>query len=618
VWIEALRVEGGVLGGFDQQFTGKLNVLIGGRGTGKSSVIELIRFCLGASSYTDSGQQEAAEHALGVLGDGRVTVTLTNGKERIEVSRTAHDDEPESSTSFSPPFVFSQSEIETIGLQALSRLRLIDGFLTAEQRQATGTSANAARIRSATTEIRSLFAEIDEIGEKTAGLPKIQAQLDSLKAQSSAQTQVHKEIEAHRRALAEITPLVAAALVRSEAIGRAADRLKAWADSLEDVLDRRPSLEPWPTQSRTADELADLRKREAQATSRLRTGLEEVQAIAGELEKKRAATTSQKAGLENRAREIRQKIEEKQKGASALDKRIGDLTQQISVLHSLIELRKEREARVAQVTAQRAKLIDQQDMARQDRTKKREQIAARLSKELGPVIRVTVRPYSQRREYVSALAAALRGSGLRYTELAETIADTFSPQEVATLAERRDLHTISSALDITEERALRLCDALRGSEGTALFTTDVEDDVQIELMDGADYKGIDFLSMGQRCTAVLPIILRHTERIIILDQPEDHLDNAFVVGTLVKAIVARSKGAQTLVATHNPNIPVIGDADRVVHLDSDGNRCFVRAEGSITAPRIVDAITTIMEGGREAFMRRADFYAKNLANVSRS
>jgi hypothetical protein len=53
-----------------------------------------------------------------------------------------------------------------------------------------------------------------------------------------------------------------------------------------------------------------------------------------------------------------------------------------------------------------------------------------------------------------------------------------------------------------------------------------------------------------------------------------------------------------------------------MHLDSDGSRCFVRTAGGINTPRIVDAITTIMEGGREAFQRRAEFYAKNLPNAA--
>ncbi len=421
-----------------------------------------------------------------------------------------------------------------------------------------------------------------------------------------------------RKSLAELTPTLAAARVRAESIGRAVNSFTGWLEELDSVADRHPIFEPWPAQAGTADELADLRKRERQAYGRIRGGIEELNAVAEELRGKHAAAQSQRTGLENRARDIRQKIEEKQKGASAIDKQIGDLTQRISVLTSLVDLRKQRQARISTLNDQRDKLLAQSDSARQKLTKDREKVVQQLNRELGPAVRIAVLPYSQRLAYVSALNGALRGSGLRYAELAERIAETYSPGEIARLAETRDVDAIASGLEITAERAGRLCDALREEAGSTLFTTVVEDDISIELMDGADYKAIDFLSMGQRCTVVLPIILRHLERMIVLDQPEDHLDNSFVVDTLVKGIADRSGRAQTIVATHNPNIPVLGDADTVIHLESDGSRCFARSSGSITKPSIVRAITTIMEGGREAFARRADFYAKNLPNAAKS
>jgi DNA repair exonuclease SbcCD ATPase subunit len=257
VWIEALRIEGGVLDGFNQHFGPRLNVLIGGRGTGKSSVIELMRFCLGSISYTEDGRQDSIEHALGVLGDGRVTVTLTDGRQRIEITRTAQDTEAEVSELFLAPFVFSQSEIEDVGLQADSRMRLIDDFISLQTNQRSKESVIGSKIRSATTEIRSLLSEIDDIREKTADLPKLLAQLDVLKAQMASQSKVHKEIEADRAVLAEITPLVAAARVRSETIGRSADKFAAWSNMLEDVLDRKPLLDSWPAQAATADELGE-------------------------------------------------------------------------------------------------------------------------------------------------------------------------------------------------------------------------------------------------------------------------------------------------------------------------------------------------------------------------
>lgn len=614
VWIKNVSIEGGVLDGFNEDFDAALNVVIGGRGTGKSSVVELIRFCLGATSYTTASERESAEHALGVLGEGRVTITLTDGKDQIVVSRTALDSEPEKDGPYPAPFVFSQSEIESIGLQASSRLRLIDGFLHAEDRRGQD-HAVTARVRSITAEIRSLLAEVDDLEEKTAELPKQKSQLAMLMAQRTAQSSVHDEIDGFRKSLTDLTPSIASAHVRAEAIQRSAERLGVWVGNLDHLLELKPSLEPWPKQIGTADELADLRKRETQAIARVRSGFEELQAISTELQRHKEIAVSFKTGVENSARELRVKMEEKQKGTSAVERQITELTQQISVLKSLIDLRRTRAERIAGLTEQRGKLISAADKHRNSLTKRRQEIAAWLNKELGPGVRVTVLPFAQRREYVSALGAALRGSGLRYNDLAERLAEIYSPTEIAQLAERRDVKNVADALEISEERALRLCDALRSDSGTSLFSTVVDDDVSIELMDGADYKGIDFLSMGQRCTAVLPIILRHMERIIVLDQPEDHLDNAFVVNTLVKAIASRSVTGQTIVATHNPNVPVIGNAQLVFQLDSDGSRCFVRQSAGLNSPRIVEAISTIMEGGREAFQRRAAFYSETETDV---
>jgi DNA repair exonuclease SbcCD ATPase subunit len=339
VWIEGLRIEG-------ECFTPKLNVLVGGRGTGKSSVIELIRFCLWAPPSTEASGKQSLEHALGVLGDGRVTVTLTDGSQRLEVSRTAQDSEQDPSISFPAPYVFSQSEIETIGLQAQSRRRLVDGFVRSRLAQKSEEPALAAKVRSTTAEIRTLLAEMDDIADKTAGLPKLQEQLEVAKAQGAAQTKVHKEIEVNRKALAELTPSVAAARLRSETVARVAERLADWSSQLEELLDRKPTIEPWPTQAGAPDEFAELRGKDSRATNQLRSALEEIRGISAEIDRKKSTSSSQRTGLENRAREIRQKIEETQKGASALDKRISDLTQQISVLKSLIDLRQERAARV--------------------------------------------------------------------------------------------------------------------------------------------------------------------------------------------------------------------------------------------------------------------------------
>ena len=132
-----------------------------------------------------------------------------------------------------------------------------------------------------------------------------------------------------------------------------------------------------------------------------------------------------------------------------------------------------------------------------------------------------------------------------------------------------------------------------------------DDEARI-LLDGGP---IDKKSPGQRSSALLPLIALSERTPLIIDQPEDNLDNAFIVETVIKAIRARpASTGQIICATHNPNIPVLADAKTVAFMDSDGRRGFLRHAAPLTDQRSVDAITSVMEGGREAFELRAKFY----------
>ena len=126
--IERVQIEEGFLDGLDVSFAPGLNVIIGERGTGKTSLIELIRFCLGVQGYTSDSAKRSLDHALSILGSGQVTVTLSDGEHEILVTRTASDDSPRASGPYVLPILFSQTEIETVGLRAQGRIRLLDSF----------------------------------------------------------------------------------------------------------------------------------------------------------------------------------------------------------------------------------------------------------------------------------------------------------------------------------------------------------------------------------------------------------------------------------------------------------------------------------------------------------
>lgn len=208
--------------------------------------------------------------------------------------------------------------------------------------------------------------------------------------------------------------------------------------------------------------------------------------------------------------------------------------------------------------------------------------------------------------------AGLRGSGLHYNTLAPTLAQNMSPLELAEAVELGDAEAITSATSIAADRAHAVIAALRRSGAIpSIVSCKVNDGVVMQLLDGQEYKNSQHLSIGQRCTVVLPILLSRRGEVLLMDQPEDHLDNAYIASTLVPSLRRRSPEDQYIFTTHNANVPVLGEADQVILMASDGRRAHLAHAGDLDAQQTVEAITSLMEGGREAFQNRAAFYASH-------
>jgi hypothetical protein len=98
------------------------------------------------------------------------------------------------------------------------------------------------------------------------------------------------------------------------------------------------------------------------------------------------------------------------------------------------------------------------------------------------------------------------------------------------------------------------------------------------------------------------------------DQPEDDLDNRFVYEDVVqilreqKGLKDQRKRRQIIAATHNANIPVLGDAELVLALETRDGRAHIVGCASIDDSATWELVKTIMEGGEEAFQRRAEKY----------
>ena len=134
-----------------------------------------------------------------------------------------------------------------------------------------------------------------------------------------------------------------------------------------------------------------------------------------------------------------------------------------------------------------------------------------------------------------------------------------------------------------------------------------EDDLRIEYSrsgDGRDWVAITQGSQGQRSAALLAFLLAFGDEPLVLDQPEDDLDNHLIYELIVRQIRENKLRRQLIIVTHNPNVVVNGDAEMVHALDFSGGQCRVIKKGALQEKPVREEVCRVMEGGHEAFARR--------------
>nr|WP_158599871.1 AAA family ATPase [Azospirillum cavernae] len=119
-----------------------------------------------------------------------------------------------------------------------------------------------------------------------------------------------------------------------------------------------------------------------------------------------------------------------------------------------------------------------------------------------------------------------------------------------------------------------------------------------------NFRPIEQASPGQKTAAILAFILAYGTEPLVLDQPEDDLDNRLIYDLIVQQIRQIKTRRQVIVITHNPNIVVNGDAEKVLEMEFKNGQCVVAQRGSLQSQAVRDAVCRVMEGGTEAFEKR--------------
>ena len=121
------------------------------------------------------------------------------------------------------------------------------------------------------------------------------------------------------------------------------------------------------------------------------------------------------------------------------------------------------------------------------------------------------------------------------------------------------------------------------------------------------------LSLGQKVIAMLTFVLGYSEysedfRPLIIDQPEDNLDNQYIYKNLVKQMRLLKEKRQVIIATHNATIVTNAKADLVCEMQSDHVRGWIESMGYPSEERIKKKILNHLEGGIDSFVHKIDIY----------
>lgn len=183
---------------------------------------------------------------------------------------------------------------------------------------------------------------------------------------------------------------------------------------------------------------------------------------------------------------------------------------------------------------------------------------------------------------------------------------SLAPEEIARAADEDRL----GGLGMSEQVAQTFRSVLTETRRWQLLGVHTPDRYELQLLVApGEYRDMAMLSGGQQVSLLLSLLLEtDDDRPIVIDQPEDELDKAYLFDVVLPAL-RRLKGVrQVIFVTHDANIVVNGDADLVIFLDAGADHGWIATDGAIEEATVREAILTVLDGGEKAFELRSRKY----------
>lgn len=599
-FISEVTFEGARLDGTVLRFSPELNTFIGIRGSGKSSIIESIRYALGEelpASADREYKEGAVKHALG--SGGKVTIEAVDRHGHSYQIRRILGEHPDvyvdgavqpginiRETVLHKPIYFGQKDLSSSGQGFENELveKLVGDSLVDVRHEM------AVRKQAVVETVRRL-QKLSDVAEKQQEYQNKQADAEHrLKVfkQHGVEEKLQKQVdfEQDSRTMKGLTDFV-------DGYIQSLDDLIA---EYEDDFKSRAKYESKRNIEFFKESMA-IFKRITKGFAEIGRIAEDTKVASVELKEKAKQFEGMKGALKEEFAEVARKLSEelKSSGATAIEpdeflklRKTIDNAKQL-----LVALGKEKD----QQSALQAQLVTELTALNERWHEEFRLIKDRLDSinEQETALQIDIEYKGDKPAFLKYVKDLFRGSKLRETTL-DGLVSEFSDGA----AIYRDLAKAKSLVGSSSETF----EHYFNDNLTALLTWQVPNRFTIKYHG----KQLKNHSLGQRASALILFVLSQRDNdVVIIDQPEDDLDNQTIYEDVIKLVRKLKPETQFIFATHNPNIPVLGDAEQVIACTYSEDAIHTQV-GSIDCPAQQEAIVRIMEGGEEAFRERKRIY----------
>ncbi len=609
-------------------FSEKLNCIMGSRGTGKSTLLHFIKACLDEQAEDDKGTYNVL---LNNLGNGTIILKVKGTDGKIYKIEKTLEEYPQCYDSKGQYIdlgkihdliscdLYEAQEIEDIGKNSRSRLELIDKMISDDL--ATYEEDISATQSALDENAQSVISELRRLNKLQATEKNFDGSEEELKKWMKEKP---KDIDKkEEKQFEEADKIEKVRTGEKRYIAQLLKKLDELQATFQDVIEETTALNLTSTtkdifyNKEILDQIADERQNIAKTIRKaLEVQLNALNKSISKINFLNSQLTEKHNKQQNEFTKLKQRFEKHKEYYNkwnTLSKKVDeqkDCLKQIEVART----------KLGKVIAKRKILVDQLNK------NKKAIFASRLSKieELNKVfkgnIKITLKAGGITEEYEQLLKNALKGSNMRYNAIIPSITLNFPPDKLASIIRYNDTESLKRISGIDKERADNLVAALKDSEDIfeieKLYCPDLPDfHLLIDIRDGKgnisrnDYRKTEELSTGQRCTAVLPIAFAVSQNPLIIDQPEDNLDNKYISDSIREIITSQRDTRQLIFITHNPNIPVLSDAECNIFLAYNEKKSRIEIEGNVED--VKEQILTLLEGGEVAFSKRDELYNRD-------